>query len=284
MPAFKMLTSLSAWIRRLGKKPKIGLALGSGAALGVAHIGVLSVIQELNIPISYLSGCSSGSFVGALYAGGVVGKSLEQCGRDYNWRDAGRLHYFPKMGLATNDKMALYLERQIDNPRFEDLRVPFYVSTTNLNLGEIRYFHKGPVIPTVRASCVLPGIFSPVEIEGDLYCDGGILTRIPCKVLKEAGADLVIAVDLHSPGPKKTPQNIFEVMKIAFDIAQRDEDQTELQSADLIIRPDLDGIDEFGFNQNDLLIERGRQAALNQLSQWPHGQTIPLQPQTKPAV
>src|SRR3970040_760506 len=93
------------WIHRFGKKPKIGLALGSGAAWGVAHIGVLSVFQELNIPISYLSGSSSGSFVGALYAGGVQGKELETCGREYGWGDAGRLNYVPKMGLAPDVRM-----------------------------------------------------------------------------------------------------------------------------------------------------------------------------------
>ncbi len=265
----KLWDRLHEWVRRLGRKPKIGLALGSGAALGVAHVGVLSVFHELKIPIAYLSGCSAGAFVGVLYAGGVEGSALETCGRDYRWRDAARLNYVPKMGLATNERMASYLQKRIGNPTFESLRLPFYVVATNLTTGQVKCFNTGPVIPAVRASCAIPGIFEPVEIEKELYCDGGLLNKVPCRILREAGADLVIGVELNTPGKKRPPENVFEVINRALEIALFSQATADCQTADLLIRPDLDGLDDFEFNQNALLIERGRQATYAKLAQWP---------------
>ena len=259
---------IQEWAGRLGRKPKIGIALGGGAAWGVAHIGVLTALQELNIPISYLSGTSSGSFVGALYAGGIKGKQLDQCGLQYRWRDAGRLHYFPKTGLASNDRMTAYLESKIGHPRFEDLRLPFYVTATNLKTGKLRIFNQGLVIPSVRASCAVPGIFAPVEIEGELYCDGGLLSRIPCRILREAGADLVIGVELGILGKEKNVGNIFEVIKRAFDIAAINQVHHETETADLMIRPNLTDLNEFAFDQNEILIKRGKEATVKQLKHW----------------
>lgn len=256
------------WAGRLGRKPKIGIALGGGAAWGVAHIGVFSGLQELGIPVSYLSGTSSGSFVGALYAGGIKGKQLEQCGLQYRWRDAGRLQVLPKAGLASNDRMTAYLERKIGHPRFEDLGLPFYVTATNLKTGKLRIFNRGPVIPAVRASCAVPGIFAPVEIEGDLYCDGGLLSRIPCRILREAGADLVIGVELGILGMEKNVGNIFEVINRAFDIAVISQVNQETEAADLMIHPKLTDLNEFAFNQGKILIERGKEATVRQLKNW----------------
>jgi NTE family protein len=270
------------WIRRLGRKPKIGLALGSGAAWGVAHIGVLSIFHDLQIPVAYLSGCSAGAFVGALYAGGVEGEALEACGRDYGWRDAGRLVIPPKMGLATNERMASYLYRKIGNPRFDQLRLPLYVVATNLSNGQEKIFHEGPVVPAVRASCAIPGIFEPVEIDGELYCDGGLIDRLPCEVLRQAGADVVIGVKLgRGEGPQR-PANITEVISRSIEIVTNCQADTDVKTADLLIRPQLDDLSEFGFYHNTVLIERGRDAALTQLMQWkqlhtpisvPQGQT-----------
>ncbi len=258
---------LQDWVHRLGKKPKIGLALGSGAAWGVAHVGVLSVFRELNVSISYLSGSSAGSFVGAMYAGGVEGGALEACGRDYSWRDAGRLNYIPRMGLATNERMVSYLQKRIGNPRFGELRVPFYVAATALTTGQLKFFNEGPVIPAVRASCAIPGIFAPIQIDGELYCDGGLLNKVPCEILREAGADVVIGVELCTYTKQAPPANIFEVITRAFDIALFRQTSSDNQVADLIIRPKVDGLYEFGFDQNGVLIERGKQAASNQLKQ-----------------
>jgi NTE family protein len=268
------------WINRSGKKPKIGLALGSGASWGVAHIGVLSVLQDLKIPISYISGSSSGSFVGALYAGGIQGKELEACGASYGWRDAGKLNYVPKMGLASNIRMAAYLQKRIGNPNFKDLALPFHVVATNLTKGQLKIFSNGPVIPAVRASCAIPGIFEPVEINGELYCDGGILNRLPYDVLRKEGADLIIGVEL-STSLEKRPTDIFEVINRSFDIARFAQAKPDAQEADLIIRPNVAGISEFAFNRNAVLIERGREAAFDQLKNWDQLQAASVEPQTE---
>lgn len=253
---------------RTGRKPRIGLALGSGGVWGVAHVGVLSFLEEKGIPVDFLSGSSAGAFVGALYAGGIRGRDLEASGRDYRWRNAGRISYPPKMGLATNERMGEYLKSKIGNPNFEDLKVPFYVVATNLNAGTLRVFNSGPVIPAVRASCAIPGIFAPVRLDGEWYCDGGLLNPLPCGVLREAGADFVIGVGL---GPHKRwehPKNIFSVVLRAMDVSVMNNTRPEAREADLMILPDLGGLDEFAFDQNDALIEQGRAAAERELSGW----------------
>ncbi|MEW6325066.1 MAG: patatin-like phospholipase family protein [Nitrospirota bacterium] len=259
---------LQEWIRRLGRTPRIGLALGNGAAWGVGHIGVLSIIRALRIPLSCIAGCSAGAFVGALYAGGIEGDALEACGRAYRWRDAGKLLFPPRMGLATNAPMAAYLQRKIGDLRFDQLRVPLYVVATNLVTGQQKIFSEGPVIPAVRASCAIPGIFEPVLIDGELYSDGTLVNRLPCEVLRKAGADLVIGVELDLVERAVAPANISEVIHRSIEIMLRGQDVRERAAADLLIRPDLDGMNEFGFNKNDALIERGKQAALAQLAHW----------------
>jgi NTE family protein len=278
----KLWERVQEWVRRLGRKPKIGLALGSGGAWGVAHIGVLSVFHQLEIPITYLSGCSAGAFVGALYAGGVEGETLEECGRRYGWRDAGRLLWPPKLGLATNERMADYLKKRIGAPRFDQLRLPFYVVATNLSTGQKRIFQEGPVIPAVQASCAIPGVFEPVEIDGALYCDGGLVDRLPCEVLREAGADVVIAVDLGRGENVRRPRHIPEVISRAFDIVTALQESADAKSADLLIRPSLVGMSEFAFRDNVVLMERGREAALTQLTHWHQLHTPVVEPSVKP--
>jgi NTE family protein len=279
----KLWERLQEWVRRFGRKPKIGLALGSGGTWGVAHIGVLSVFHELGIPIAYLSGCSSGAFVGALYAGGVEGAALEECGRRYNWRDAGRLTFPPKMGLASNQRMADYLKKRIGTPSFDQLRLPFFVVATNLLTGRSRVFHEGPVIPAVRASCAIPGVFEPVEIDGELYVDGGLLDRLPCEVLRTAGADVVVGVDLGRGVGARRPANISEVIGRAIDIVTTCQVEVDVKTADLLIRPQLTDLSEFGFDHNDALIARGREAALAQLTQWHQLHTPVGESSAKPA-
>jgi NTE family protein len=278
----KLWERVQEWVRHLGQKPKIGLALGTGGVWGVAHIGVLSVFHELEIPISYLSGCSAGAFVGALYAGGVEGEVLEECGRRYGWRDAGRLRLSPKMGLASNERMTDYLKKRIGTPRFDQLRLPFYVVTTNLSTGQKRLFHEGPVIPAVRASCAIPGIFEPIEIDGELYCDGGLVDRLPCEVLREAGADVVIGVELGHGEDTWRPRNVSEVISRAIEIVTGSQEEARIKSADLFIRLTLTGLSEFAFDDNITLMERGREAALSQLTQWHQLHTPVAEPSVKP--
>lgn len=240
---------------------RIGVALGSGAAWGVAHVGVLKVLDEIGVPISLMSGSSAGSLVGALYAAGIRGEELVRHGKTYGWRDAGRLNYFPRISLATNEKMIAYLRNRIGSPNFSDLKIPFYVVATNLNTGQLRVFNEGSVLQVVQASCALPGIFAPVEIEGELYCDGGVLNKVPCRVLREAGADFVIGVELGNGDRYNKPENIYDVIVRALEIAMRDRVQHELDAADLVIRPDSAGVKAFDFDRNEFLIRQGERAA-----------------------
>jgi len=198
----------------------------------------------------------------------VEGAALDVCGRDYGWRDAARLRLPPKMGLASNERMAAYLKKRIGEPRFDQLRLPFYVVATNLSTGRERVFHDGAVIPAVRGSCAIPGVFEPVEIDGELYCDGGLVDRLPCEVLRMAGADVVIGVELGRNETTWRPRNISEVIGRAIDIVTAGRDETEAKSADLLIQPKLAGLSEFDFDHNQILMALGREAALTGLTRW----------------
>lgn len=253
---------------RLGRPPRVAIALGGGVAWGVAHVGVLAALDELNVPVAVVSGTSAGSFVGALYASGIRGAELLRCGEQFCWRDARKINFFPRLGLASNKPMAGYLQQRIGNPTFDQLPIPFQVTATHLRTGRTAVFDRGPVIPAVRASCALPGIFDPVEIDGDLFCDGGLLTKVPIESARRSGADLVVAVSLDGVPPERPTRSIFDVIRRMIDIVLQQRFTLALDEVDIVIRPDLSTFDPMSFGGNAELIRRGREATLAAFAAW----------------
>ena len=177
---------------------KIGLALGSGSARGWAHIGVIRALAEAGIRIDCVAGTSIGALVAAVYASGNI-DSLEEVVLQIDWKQiAYSLDVvFPKSGLIDGKKVAAFIRSQVKQINIEDLPLPFRAVSTDLATGSEVVIKQGDIIEAVRASISVPGIFTPVKKGGTILVDGGLVNPVPVSVVREMGADFVIAVDLN---------------------------------------------------------------------------------------
>ena len=179
-------------------KPKIGLALGSGSARGWAHIGVLRALQEAGIVPDILCGCSIGALVGAAYADGDL-DDLEKWATGLTWQDVvGLVDVGLSGGLIKGDKLIAFFEKHFVDKDFSALPLPFACVATDLASGREVWLKEGSVAAAVRASIALPGLLAPVNRDGHLLVDGGLVNPVPVSLCRALGADIVIAVDLGS--------------------------------------------------------------------------------------
>jgi NTE family protein len=178
--------------------PAIGLALGSGSARGLAHIGVIRAIEESGIKVDMIAGTSIGALIGAAYASGRL-DTLEQDFRAIDWKRMGTLldPVFPRSGLIDGMKIAAFVRAHVSLKTIEQLQVPFCAVATDLNSGEEIDIRKGDLIDAVRASISVPGILSPVRQHGRVLVDGGLANPVPVSAVRALGASIVIAVDLN---------------------------------------------------------------------------------------
>ena len=223
---------------RPSRRPKLGLALGSGFARGLAHIGVLKVLHENNIPIDYLAGASVGSLIAAAYAGGMSLAAMEEEAATVRFRDFARWT-ISRMGLATNARMEEFIHRLIRARTFEDLQIPCAVVTTDLATGEPVIFTQGDLIAPLRASCAVPGLFLPIHHAGRALVDGALVGTVPTKAVAQLGAEIIVAIWLdagHCPEPHP-PRNLFDVVGQSFAIAQRQAVDSWRQLADVVLEP-----------------------------------------------
>ncbi len=277
----KFIRSVQAFGREFSRKtvpeprtsctPAIGLALGGGFARGIAHIGVLKVLEEEGIPVRLIAGTSVGALIGACYCGGLSVAELQQIARNTRFTSLARWT-LSRYGFASNDRMITFLTRVLKVRTFEEMRIPLGVTATDFNTGEGVVFHSGEIIDPVRASCAYPGMFLPVHIRGRYLVDGMLSYPVPTQPLREMGADRVLAVHLKgtwaSGGP---PRHLFAVIGQSFAIAQDAMAAIWKQAADLVVEPDVAGFDYDDFKRCDELIRVGEQAmrkALPQVRQW----------------
>lgn len=239
---------------------KIGLALGSGLARGLAHIGVIKVLLNAGIKIDYLAGTSMGSVIAALHACGVKIKMMERLAERVSkrtWMD----FTFPRMGLIAGERLEQLVYLLTGRRSFEELQIPMAAVATDITVGEKIILRRGSIARAVRASCAIPGIFNPVEIEGRLLVDGGVLERVPASVVREMGADLVIGVDVGYYVEEYKVNHIFDVLSKTVDIMSREIQKHQKQDADMLIAPDMNEIGPFHFHQAAEAIRRGEEAA-----------------------
>ncbi|HDP97696.1 MAG TPA: patatin, partial [bacterium] len=164
--------------KKLKRKNKIGLALGGGAVLGAAHIGVLKAMEELDIPVHFVAGTSIGALVAALYAFGKDYKQIEKIAAELDWLDVSGLS-LSQYGLLSNKKLGKIINKAIGDVDFEDARIPLAMIATDISHGKEVVLKQGNVATAVMASTCIPGIFIPVEIEGKLLVDGGVVENVP---------------------------------------------------------------------------------------------------------
>jgi len=175
------------------RSKKIGLALGSGSARGLAHIGVIKALDEAGIRVDYIAGTSAGAVVGAVYASGRI-NSLENVVLQLDWK---KIVYFfdvvfPKSGLIDGNKITDFIRNHVDEKNIEDLPLPFCAVSTDLATGNEVAIQEGDLIEAVRASISIPGIFTPVKKNDITLVDGGLVNPVPVSVVREMGAGFVI--------------------------------------------------------------------------------------------
>jgi NTE family protein len=248
-------------------RPGIGLALGGGFARGYAHLGVLKVFEEHQIPISCLAGSSIGSVLAAAYAGGApLSKIIEKC-REIRFRDFARWRV-SRFGLASNDRLGALVQRCFDSRQFEDLYIPTAIVATDLGTSDPVVFKQGSLAEAIRASCAFPGLFEPIQIGTRYLADGGLVAPVPTLAARELGAQLVvgICVGLHD-GQRGAPTNIFQVVSRAVGAAQKHQLESWERYADIVLRPSVHSLAWDDFARIDEAIEAGAAVATSALPQ-----------------
>ena len=217
---------------------KIGLALGGGAAKGIAHIGVIKCLEEDEIDIAYISGTSIGSLVAAFYA---FGRSIEDMMSISETLSISRVTSFTlrKRGFFTTESIRELIIQELGDVNIEDSKIPLAILAADITTGEEIVFRHGPLADAICASIAVPGVYVPVEIQGRLLVDGGIVENVPISPLKKMGAGIIIAVDLNGISRYRYPKDIMDVMGNAFDIAIDLRTRDQIKSADLAISMDL---------------------------------------------
>jgi len=253
------------------KRPSIGIALGGGFARGLAHVGILKVFEEEGIPIDFIAGTSVGSVIGAAYCSGISAKELEEIASLVRFKHFARWT-ISRYGIASNDRMAGFLQKMLKVRTFEELKIPLAVTATDFVSGDPVVFRKGPLIDPVRASCSYPGMFLPVNIDGRLLVDGMLAHSVPTVPLREMGADRVLGVYLSAHWVNlKGPRHVFDVVGQCFSIAQQKMCGLWESAADVVLTPDVRGFSYDGFERAPELIAAGEKvarAALPQIKQW----------------
>jgi NTE family protein len=275
----KIVRSVQAFGRELSRKaagvepriPAIGLALGGGFARGMAHIGILKVLEEERIPIRVVAGTSVGALIGAAYCSGLSIEELEKVAQSVRFTTFARWTV-SRYGFATNDRMVSFLARTLKVKTFEELRIPLGVTATDFNSGEGIVFHSGSIVEPVRASCAYPGMFLPVNIRGRWLVDGMLSYPVPTRPLREMGAQRVLAVHLKGQWNKNgAPRHLFDVIGQSFAIAQDQMSHLWRGPADLVIEPDVAGFAYDDFKRTGELIRAGEVAmrqALPEVRKW----------------
>jgi NTE family protein len=277
----KIIRSVQAFGRGLSAHPPalgpgasgvgIGLALGGGFARGIAHVGVLKVLEEENIPIRYIAGTSVGALIGAAYCSGISAAELEQVAAKVRFKHLARWT-LSRYGFASNQRMIGFLNQLLKVRTFEELRIPLAVTATDFSSGEGVVFHSGPLVDPVRASCAYPGMFLPVKVRGRLLIDGMLSHAVPTRPLRQMGAERVLAVHLKGKWTDGDgPRHLFDVIGQCFAIAQEMNSSQWKQAADLVIEPDVTGYKYDAFEFSSALVRAGEmatRAAIPEIRKW----------------
>lgn len=243
---------------------KIALVLGAGASKGFAHIGVIKVLESNNIPIHMIVGTSAGSFVGSFYAYGFDAYQLQKIALEIKKSDIVDL-MFPDNGFIQGIKLESFVNKMLNNTVLEKLKIPFFAVATDIQSGEEIIFGKGNTGTAVRASCSIPGVFTPVKIGNKFYVDGGVVSPVAVDAAKKLGADVVIAVDISSDNQSPPPKNTIETLLQSINIMYSKLAISQLTKADVIIKPRVGHIASYDFDKRHEAIMEGEKAALEAL-------------------
>ncbi|MBU5437744.1 patatin-like phospholipase family protein [Tissierella sp. MSJ-40] len=230
----------------MNDKPKIGLALGSGSARGMAHLGVLKALEEIGIDVDMVSGCSAGALIGGLYCSGISPNMIKGLAIEIDkkmWLD----FTYPKKGIIKGDKIEEILKIITCSKKIEDLHKKLAIVATDLKSSQEVIFTEGPLYKAIRASISIPGIFEPVIYKGKVLVDGAVIDRVPISVLKNLGADIIIAVDVGYSRFNIRVTDIFDIIMQSLEVMSKSIMETDLIYADILIEPPLTHIEPSSF-------------------------------------
>ena len=243
------------------KIPKLGLALGGGAARGFAHIGVIQVLEENGIKPDLVVGTSAGSLVAAFYATGKTGAQLQWLA---DTMDESQLTDwsvpFMSRGMLRGEALGRYVNSQLNGAKIEDMKMPLGIVATDLRTGEGILFRRGDIATAVRASSAVPSVFEPVRIGNKDYVDGGLVSPVPVRYARQMGADIIIAVDISSRPEDAQTSDMLKVLLQTFSIMSKSISQLELAQSEVVVRPAMPDVGSAEFAARKKSIEAGRAA------------------------
>lgn len=220
------------------RRPVIGLALGGGAAKGFAHIGVLKALEENDIFVDMVSGCSSGALVGGLYCSGLTPYQLEEIAVNVEYKDWVDLT-IPSVGLIKGKKLEKMIRKLSKDQNIEELDKKFLAVATNLNNSKQYVFEQGPIYQAIRASISIPGVFEPVGKDGTVLVDGAVVDRFPVSILRELNPDFIIGVNIGFTDLNQKRINMFDVVIQSVELLTDQAMKAKKLDAEIIIEPDL---------------------------------------------
>ena len=217
---------------------RIGLALGGGAVRGAAHIGVLNVLDKAGLTPAMITGCSAGALVGALFAAGMSAPDISALARTLHWKRLVRPSITGR-SLFETARLGAFLDKTLEGRDFADLPLPFAAVACELTTARRIVLDEGPVSSAVVASSAIPGVFPPVERDGMLLVDGSLVDMVPAALARSMGADIVVAVDVSGPLPRRPPKTMVQIM-VAVSALQPGVQEQLARDADLVLTPDVD--------------------------------------------
>ena len=247
------------------KQHKIGLALGSGGAKGLAHIGVIKVLEENNVPIDYIAGSSIGALIGGFYAATRDIKEIEEIALKTNWRQMlslidPSLH----LGLLGGEKVRYFIESYIDKIHFKNLKIPLSVIATDIKSGEVVSINEGDVASAIRASISFPLVFEPVKREMKLLADGGLSLPVPVDTVRKMGTGIIIAVNLdddYFSNGQNDSVGFYKIAHNSINILRHHLSLWNVKNADIIISPKTGPLKWDKFIDGKNIILSGEKAA-----------------------
>lgn len=239
---------------------KVGLALGGGAARGLAHIGVLSQLERYQVPIHFLAGVSVGSIVAAGYASGLSCSELQEAASSVTWKDLGGWS-FSVQGFNRNDRMASWLAKILPYSSFEELKIPLRIIASDLHSGQAVILEKGDLFTAIRASCAIPGLYVPIEVDGMLLADGYLTCNLPIRQVRAMGCDVVLssAIGLEvSPDIKL--RNLYQILLRSFSIMSASVQRGQFRESDVVFRPKVEAYNWAEIEAAPALIQAGEES------------------------
>ncbi|MEE8425155.1 MAG: patatin-like phospholipase family protein [Elusimicrobiota bacterium] len=251
----------------VGERPRVGLVLSAGAVRGIAHIGVIQVLEDAGFPIDVVAGTSMGAVIGSMYAAGLDMKTLRSFPDHLTLSSGSNFNTIRLFRLLINDSLMStknfekVLHSWIGDKKFHETLKPFACVAMDLRTGEKIIFRDGPLAPAVRASMNLPGLFAPVQYRHRYLVDGGVVDFIPVDAARLLGAEWIIASVTEADFTKERPTNVLSTMMQIFDIRGSILSRQQREEADIVIEPDVSEIVYYDVSRGDWVMEQGMIAA-----------------------